>query len=150
MYEFFLFIRKHKIKTFLFLIFSLIFSGFGRLSKMLISVNLDLPMAEHTHMRVALIFLELSFYTQYSLKNSAVLVDFPKRGFFLLRPDNQLSFLRKYKINCWLFLIFSQNILRNFQPFCQTLKSLGFGHFQPSNRSIHPLESSFGVFVNIN
>ena len=79
---------------------------------MLLSVNLDLPMAEHTHMRVALIFLELSFYTQYSLKNSAVLVDFPKRGFFLLRPDNQLSFLRKYKINLLTIL----NIFPKYSP----------------------------------
>ena len=73
------------MRNFLFLIFSGIITGFGRLSKMLISVILDLPMALRAHTRVGSHFLgsvnSITFYAQYSLKFSAVLPDFQKRGF---------------------------------------------------------------------
>ena len=72
-------------KNILFLIISLISSGFGRLPKILLSGNLHLPMALNAHTRVSSHFLgsvnSITFYAQYSLKFSVVLPDFQKRGF---------------------------------------------------------------------
>ena len=56
MYKLLIFIWIPKIKNLLFLIISGISSGFGRLSKKLLSVNLDLPMALYNDTRVALTF----------------------------------------------------------------------------------------------
>ena len=69
---------------------------------MLVSINLDIPVALQAHKELVSFFgsvKSIAFYDQYSPKFSAVLPDFQKRGFYQFRPlDDSLSCFWKYKI----------------------------------------------------